>query len=209
MNLKIISKVVEDSWRDQAEDQKRNIPWLFWPMKYNREQAMKTVVILIIMVFCVSCHNNQIDNIISTDEFSICLNHSIERRGDYYFVQYDDSIGVTFLYEIDKATNKLRIKDDFRSNIIKEYKYLYNLDDASVEKRLINKASELIDLINKYDLYQIDGWNKYFGIIEIYLNESDFLIYSKEGKKNIEYYLEKFPKYKTGCYLTNNYYKVN
>lgn len=170
---------------------------------------MKTILFLTMLVICSACGNTKMDEMISSDEFIICLDHSVERRGDYYFVQYDDSIGITFLYEIDEETKKLRIKDDFRKSIIKEYQQIYNLNDPSVEKELVKKATQLIDLLDKYDLHKIDGWNKYFRIIKIYFSESDFIIYSKKGKGNINKYLEKFPEYKAGVYLNDSYYKVD
>lgn len=170
---------------------------------------MKTILFLTTFVIFAACGNTKMDEIISTDEFNICLDHSVERRGDYYFVQYGDSIGITFLYELDEETKKFRIKDDFRTNILKEYKHIYDLNDPSVEEKLIKKATELIDLLNKYNLHQIDGWNLYFNIIEIYFTESEYIIYSKEGRKSIDNYLDKFSKYKDGIYLNDNYYRVN
>lgn len=170
---------------------------------------MKTILLLTMLVIFAACESSKMDEIISTDEFNICLDHSVERRGDYYFVQYDDSIGITFLYELDEETKEFRIKDDFRTNILKEYKHIYDLNDPSVEEELIKKATQLIDLLNKYNLHQINGWNLYFDIIEIYINESDFIIYSKKGKGNINKYLEKFPEYKVGVYLNDSYYKVD
>ncbi len=170
---------------------------------------ISTIILIILTGFYSSCTDTRIENIISSNEFDICIDHSVERRGDYYFVQYTDTIGITFLYKMDKKTKRIKIRDDFRKNIIKKYKYIYNLDNPLVEEKLIKKATQMINLLNKYNLYKINGKNKYYGIIEIYFKESEFLIYSKEGKKSINNYLEKFPMYKGGIFLNNNYYKVS
>ena len=170
---------------------------------------MKTVKLLAILLIFVSCDNSKIDEIISTKEFNICIGRSVERRGDYYFVQFNDSIGITFLYELDKKTKKLRIRENFKKNIIKKYKYLYNLNDPLVVERLNKESTQLIKLLNKYDLYKIDGWNKYFGIVEIFLNKNEILFYSKNGKISIDKYLKKFYKNSKGKYLNNHFYKIN